>query len=183
MKRNFIITFALALLFILFRTPSTKAATIIFKSFEEVVNGSELIFEGKVLSKETRLSPMNDMPFTYFIFEIIDIVKGDYTEQTIEIGFMGGPKGDLILKVSDMQMPEVGERGIYFLTTHSEQYIHPLSGWHQGHYLIISSEQTGMDVIVPVKQQEIIKIPSRAAHLLTVDDFKQRIRSVIWGEQ
>ena len=183
MKRNSILTFALALLFILFRTPSIKATTIIFKSFEQVANGSELIFEGQVLSKETRLSPINDMPFTYFLFEIIDVVKGDYIDQTIEIGFMGGPKGDLTLKVSDMQMPEVGERGIYFLTTHSEQYIHPLSGWHQGHYLIISSEQTGMEVVVPVRQKEVSNSLSKAVRSPTVEDFKENIRNVIGREQ
>ena len=183
MKRSFLPIFFLTLFILLFFINQANASVILKKSFSQVIQGSELIFEGRVVSKETRPSPINDMPFTYFTFGIIDIVEGDYPDQTIELGFMGGPKGDLVLKIADMRMPEVGERGIYFVTTLNEQYVHPLTGWHQGHYLIMINEQTDMNVVVPVTQQEVLKSPSRAARLLTVEDFKENIRNVIGREQ
>jgi len=183
MKRNLITALIMGLFSLFFVVGSAKATTVIKKSFEQVAQEAELIFEGRVLSKETRLSPINDTPFTYFTLEIIDVVKGEYIEQTIELGFMGGPKGDLILKVSDMQMPEVGERGIYFLTTHSKQYIHPLSGWHQGHYLIISSEQKDMEVVVQVKHKKMSNSLFKSVRPPTVEDFKENIRNVIGREK
>jgi len=157
----------------------TSATTVIKKSFNRVAQESELIFEGRAISKETRPSPTSGMPFTYFVFEIIEVIKGNYPDQTIELGFMGGPQGDRILRVSDMRMPEVGERGIYFVKTLKEQHIHPLSGWHQGHYLVIASEQTSMDVVVPVIRNKNRKNLSKAVRSIPLEDFKQRIRNVM----
>ncbi len=64
-----------------------EGSMILKVDFDQVVNGSELIFEGRVVSKETRPSRINGRPFTYFIFEIIDVVKGSYTNPTIELLF------------------------------------------------------------------------------------------------
>jgi len=187
MKRNLLTVLIIGLFSFFLVVDSTKATMIIEKSFNQVAQGAELIFEGKVLSKETRLDPINHKPFTYFTFEIIDVLKGKYAEKTIELGFMGGPEGDLVLVVSDMRMPEVGEQGFYFVKTLDEQYIHPLSGWHQGHYLVIGNEQTNTDVVVPVMQKEAQISPYSAVQPLsvelTVEDFKKNIRKAIEGEQ
>ena len=187
MKRILITALIIGLFSLFLAVDSAKATMIIEKSFNQVAQEAELIFEGKVLSTETRLHPINDKPFTYFTFEIIDVLKGEYAEHTIELGFMGGPKGDSVLKVSDMRMPEVGEQGFYFVKTLGEQYIHPLSGWHQGHYLVIESEQTNMGVVVPVMQNEAQISPYSTVQSLsvelTVEDFKKNIRKAIEGEQ
>ena len=111
MKQNIIAALIFGLFYLFQAVDDTHATTIIQKSFNQIAHESVLIFEGKVLSKETRLHPANGKPFTYFTFEIIDVLKGDYAEQTVVLGFMGDPKGNAILKVSDMRMPEVGERG------------------------------------------------------------------------
>ena len=183
MKKYITAALITGILFMSAAIDSSDATTIVLKSFEQVVQGSELIFEGKVISKETRLSTSNDMPFTYFLFEIIDIVIGDYTGSTIELGFMGGLKGDMILEISDMTMPEMGERGIYFVTNQNKLQMHPLSGWHQGHYLVVDSINRGVKVAVPVKNKEAIKNLSKAARLLTVEDFKNNIRYISGKEQ
>jgi hypothetical protein len=91
-KSIFFILF-LTLPFALLCTDKTKATTIIELSFEQVCQGSELIFEGRVVSKETRPSPTDGKPFTYFTFQVIDVIKGSYNGSTIEIGYMGGEVG------------------------------------------------------------------------------------------
>ena len=69
------------------------------------MQGAELIFEGRVVSRESRLSSMTGNPFTtYFTFEIIDVIKGSYSNSTIELGFVGGPKGTYVMVISDMCM-------------------------------------------------------------------------------
>ncbi len=180
MWRNIIFILFLALSFTLFCTNQTKATTILELSFDQVCQGSELIFEGRVVSKETRPSPTDGNPFTYFTFQIIEVIKGSYTGSTVELGFMGGQSGDSTLKVYGMQMPEIGERGIYFVENLSVQQIHPLCGWQQGHCLVISDKQTGKDMVIPVEDKDSVKTNSFAlTHAPTLEVFKQNIRNVI----
>ena len=121
MWRSIFFILFLAISFTLLNINQTKATTILELSFDQVCQGSELIFEGRVVSKETRPSHTDGNPFTYFTFQIIEVVKGSYTGSTVELGFMGGQSGDSTLKVYGMQMPEVGERGIYFVENLSVQ--------------------------------------------------------------
>jgi hypothetical protein len=180
MKRDFPYILFFVLSFALFCTNQTKATTILELSFDQVCQGAELIFEGQVVSKETRPSPTDGKPFTYFTFQIIEVIKGSYTGSNIELGFMGGQLGDLTLKVYGMHMPEIGERGIYFVENLSVQQIHPLCGWQQGHCLVISDKQTGQDMVIPVEDKDSVKANSLAlTHAPTLEAFKQNIRNVI----
>ncbi len=40
-----------------------------------------------------------------------------------------------------MQMPEVGEQGIYFVESLQRRQVHPLYGWAQGHFLVVADER------------------------------------------
>ena len=107
MKRYFSHILGVALLFVFLSAGRAKATVILDLSFDQVCQGSELIFEGRVVSKEIRPSPTDGMPFTYFTFQIMEVIKGSYTGSTVELGFMGGQSGDSTLKVFGMQMPEM----------------------------------------------------------------------------
>ena len=174
MRRNFSPILFFALSFVLLSAVHVKASTVLKVSFDQVCHGAELIFEGRVVSKESRLSPASGNPFTYFTFEIIDVVEGSYSNSTIELGFMGGPKGDYVMTVSDMRMPEIGERGIYFVENLSVQQVHPLCGWHQGHYLVLSDPAGDKERVVPVQRK-----PSALTVAPTVNEFKQAVRDVM----
>ena len=174
MRRNIFHVLFFALSFALLNAGQVKASTVLKISFEETCEGAELIFEGRVVSKESRLSSTTGNPFTYFTFEIIDIIKGSYPDNTIELGFMGGPKGDYVMAVSDMRMPEIGERGIYFVENLSVQQVHPLCGWHQGHYLVLSDPAGDGERVVPVQ-----KDPSAMTVAPTVSEFKQAVRDMM----
>ena len=183
MKRSFLPTFFLTIFIPLFFIDQANATVILKKSFSQVIHGSELIFEGRVVSKETRPLPINDKPFTFFIIEIIDIIKGSYPHTTIETGYMGGRIGELTLEVSDMRMPEVGERGIYFVETLNEQQIHPLFGWQQGHYLVITNQQTGQEMVIPIKQKDIKARSSMLQKGSNLVDFKVNIYNIMGIEK
>lgn len=179
LKKIFPIVFFLT--FILLPTGTAKATTILKFSFNEVVRGAEFIFEGRVMSKETRPSPIDGRPFTYFTFEVIDVIKGSYSGNYIELGFAGGTLGGLTLSVSDMRMPEVEERGVYFVESLTQELIHPFYGWHQGHYLIVTNTQ---EKVVPV---QLVADPDGLKALTitapTVGNFKQNVRDIIRGGQ
>ena len=174
MKRNIFSIWFFVLSFALLNAGQVKASTVLKLSFDEVCQGAELIFEGRVVSKESRLSSTTGNPFTYFTFEIIDVIKGSYRSNIIELGFMGGSKGEYVMVVSDMRIPEIGERGIYFVENLSVQQVHPLCGWHQGHYLVLSDPSSGEEKVVPVQ-----KDPSAITVAQTINEFKRAVRDVL----
>ena len=184
MKRRVVFRFIILFLFFSLQIESTIASVIIRMPFDQVVKGAELIIEGEVLTKETRLSPISGRPFTYFKIAIIDVIKGDYPNSTIEIGYMGGRIGELTLKVSDMRMPDIGEWGVYFIETLSQQQVHPLIGWQQGHYRVIKNSQTGQERVVSDQGSET-GVTSRALLLqqgTDLEEFKQEIRGIVEGD-
>ncbi len=166
----------------LINNDQAKATTVIKLDFDQVCQGAELIFEGKVISEETR--SFNGKPFTYFTFQIIEVIKGSYKDPTIEIGFMGGTLGNATMMVSGMHVPKVGERGIYFVENLNVQQVHPLYGWQQGHYLVIPDKQTDQNVVIPMtmKDKESVETSSLASrNVLTLEVFKQNVRDVVGG--
>jgi hypothetical protein len=192
MNKNFFSLFILTLFSVVLlscavsNVEKAQATTILQTNFEQVVKGSELIFEGKAIYKETRVSPENGKPFTYFTFQVLDVMKGSYSDTTIELGFMGGLKGKFTLTVSDMRMPEVGERGVYFVEKVNVQQINPLYGWRQGHYLVVPNEQKTQDIVIPVEEADSLSrdpiqgksLSSKGLSLKnapTIKQFKQEV--------
>jgi hypothetical protein len=123
-------------LFVLNLTGALLTASSIRQvSLDEMIGGSELIFKGKVIGSEAFVA--TGLIQTAVVFEIQEIIKGVYPEGRIRLTFLGGTVGSRSLKVSDMRMPSVGERGIYFVESVTERQVNPLYGWHQGHFLIL----------------------------------------------
>ena len=183
MKRR-VVSFIVFSLFLTLQTETARSSMVLRMSFQEIVSGAELIVDGEVLKKETRLSSMGPRPFTYFKIAIIDIVKGEYPDETIEIGYMGGQVGDLVLKVSDLRMPAVGERGIYFIESLGQRQIHPLIGWQQGHYRVIVDPQTGQERAVSEYERDSgtgIRAPLLQQGT-DLSDFKKEIRGLVKGD-
>jgi len=160
-------------------TASCASASVVEQvTLPQVVQGSQLIFEGQVISKQVRYAPNGD-PFTYFTFRILDVIKGNYTAPTIELGFMGGPTSNgLILQISDMRMPEVGEHGIYFVESLARQQVHPLYGWQQGHYLVTPPQAGAPARVVPTNAP-----PGAMISAPTLMQFKQQVRALAGGGQ
>ena len=128
-----------------------QASTILAVSFEEAVQNSELVFEGRVISQETRRSPLDGSPFTYFTFRVLDTLKGSVpTRGEITLGFAGGTIDGMTLEVSDLRMPVLNEKGIYFVESLKSQLVNPLYGWQQGHFLVVKDAVTGVEKVMPV---------------------------------
>ena len=126
--------FALALC-LLTVSPVGSATTVAQLSFDEVVGTAELVFEGRVIAVEARETGPRSI-HTFVEFEVLEVIKGGYTDATIELSYLGGRVGNRQLEVSEMQLPAPGETGIYFVESLQNRHLHPLVGWSQGHYLI-----------------------------------------------
>lgn len=152
--------FAICLLLTFTVSPFLQASTVAQMDFAEVVSGAELIFQGRVLTAEARQQP-GEMIKTWVRFAIIDVVKGNYLGDEIELSFLGGSLGDRQLEVTDMIIPQVGETGFYFVESLLNQQVNPLLGWDQGHFLIVE-ETNGESVVTTVHHEPLLSLEPRS---------------------
>lgn len=130
--RNWLVT----LLLLLAGLPhGASASTIAPLDFSDLVTRAELVFEGTVLSVESvQQGPRQIVTQVYF--DIEDIIKGDYAADELMLSFLGGQVGNRVLKISELQIPQPGEKGVYFVASVSQPMVNPLVGWAQGHFLV-----------------------------------------------
>jgi len=160
----------------LFTASCASASVVKQVGLSQVVQNSQLVFEGQVISQQQRYAPNGD-PFTYFTFKVLAVIKGTYMLPTIELGYMGGttPSG-LVMRITDMRMPNVGEHGIYFVESLIRQQVHPLYGWQQGHYLVTPPNAGGPARVMPVNAP-----PGAMLAAPSLSQFKQQIRAMAGG--
>jgi hypothetical protein len=126
----------------LFAFSSASATTILGMNIDKVAADAEFVFEGSVINSETRQDSNSGIISTYVTFLINDIIKGDYSGESVELKFMGGAFNGQIVQVSGMRIPEKAEQGIYFVESMSRDLINPLIGWSQGHFIIVDDNGT-----------------------------------------
>ncbi len=119
---------------------SAYATTILAMDIDKVIADAEFVFEGEVIISETRQDNSSGIISTYVTFRIDDIIKGDYSGDSVELKFMGGAFNGQIVQVSGMRIPEMAEQGIYFVESLSRDLINPLIGWSQGHFIIVEED-------------------------------------------
>ncbi|PCJ17413.1 MAG: hypothetical protein COA96_17785 [SAR86 cluster bacterium] len=141
---------------LLFGTLSANATTILGMDIDQVVEQAEFVFEGKVIHSETRQDSSSGIVSSYVTFNIIDVVKGDYDADSIELKFMGGSFNGQIVQVSGLRIPQPGEQGIYFVESTSRDLINPLLGWSQGHFIIV--EENGVRRISTVDMKPVTQL-------------------------
>jgi len=115
------------------RGSSVRSVTV-----AEMLAHCELVFEGYVVGRRPYQDTITGMIHTNVIFEVLDVLKGRYSKQSIALSFLGGTVGDATLALGDMQIPEQGEKGIYFVESLRRRQVHPLYGWSQGHFLVVT---------------------------------------------
>ncbi len=158
--------FAMCVLLAIAASPLAQASTVAQMDFDEIVNGAELIFRGRVLAAEARQQP-GELIKTWVRFAILDVVKGDYLGDEIELSFLGGRLDGRQLEVTDMIIPQVGETGFYFVETLLNQQVNPLFGWDQGHFLIVE-EPSGESVVTTVHHEPLLSLePESTGSIIT----------------
>jgi hypothetical protein len=145
----------IAILVYLFLIPISygHAASVRQVSMDEMLQQCQFVFEGKVLSLEAEENSQKSI-HTYVTFEIQDIIKGEYSSDTITLSFLGGTVGDVTMGVSDIKVPQVGERGIYFVESLERSQVHPFYGWSQGHFLV-QPDDTGTERVMTSSEQPV----------------------------
>lgn len=125
-------------------------------SMDEMIQQCQLVFEGKVLELEARENQYKRI-HTVITFEVLEVVKGQYSQNKIELSFLGGTVGEVSLVVSDMMFPEVGEHGIYFVESLEKVLVNPLYGWSQGHF-VIEPDTMGKSRVMTNRKKTIVDV-------------------------
>jgi hypothetical protein len=134
-----------ALLFLL--AFQSSGSTIREVSVDEMLGGSQLLFDGRVIAQQVVQEPSNGRIYTLVTFEIIDILKGSVAGERVRLRFLGGTLNGLTLSVGDMRLPPLGERGIYFVEGPGRDQVHPFYGWEQGHLLVERDAASGDSLV------------------------------------
>ena len=134
-------------------TSAAYASSVVQRSIVEIVKQSPLVFEGKVSAINVEAN--GKRIFTWITFDVLDVVKGSYSEPQIHLRYTGGSSGDKTLTVGDQTMPSFGEHGIYFSESLDNRTVHPLKGWGQGHFILEPDPATG-ELNVLNSQQKMI---------------------------
>jgi len=120
---------------------SNLAASVVpQKSIESLAKDSSMIFEGTVTEKNS-LKIRSEF-FTDVTFEITELLKGQSKASNVTLRYLGGIVDGVGSGVSGVELPELHERGIYFVSDMTKFSPHPLTGWGQGHFIL---KDSGLD--------------------------------------
>jgi hypothetical protein len=136
-----------------------NATSIREVSIDEMLQQSQFVFEGTVTAIESRENSQKRI-HTYVTFEVKDVIKGVYDSNIITLSFLGGTVGDRTMAVSDMQFPQKGEHGIYFVESLERAQVNPLYGWSQGHF-IVERDVAGSERMMTNKRLSITAVADK----------------------
>lgn len=141
----------------------------------DMANSSALIFEGSVIG--VRSVYEHKRIYSLINFAISDVISGDYTTGNIELRYLGGRIGEQELRVGEMEMPQMGEQGIYFVESLKKPGVHPLRGWGQGHFRILFNSRSGKREVLTASGQKVSAVLRQVEGLSgkSVDKFNSRV--------
>jgi hypothetical protein len=121
----------------LFTVQGASASSVRSVSVNEMIDRSEVVFEGRVLGR--RVVDDGDAKHlrTCVRFEVLDVVKGGDLASPLELCFAGGrAKSGTTRGIAGMNLPAPGEHGIYFVESLADGNFSPLLGWDQGRFVV-----------------------------------------------
>jgi hypothetical protein len=120
---------------ILFAPQFSSASSIRQLDIPELLQQSEIVFEGQVIKKETRWNDLQTDIITDITFRVDDVVVGTYLKANLTLSFIGGTVGQTTISIAGSKMPSLNESGVYFVGSTTQQLVNPLTGWAQGHFI------------------------------------------------
>ncbi len=172
------------------------ATTVEAPSFDELVAGAEIVFEGRVSEFESRWVGQNETRRikTFYSFQVDEILKGEVSSPYV-LEVLGGTVGETTLKVEGAPEFSIGDRVILFVTDNGTQFV-PLVGIMHGHYKLSRDPATQREAVVRHDGSELQDVgeigkPAAATKLarsrvdktapapLTPQRFKEQIRQKV----
>jgi hypothetical protein len=135
--------------------PLARATTIVPMDLADLTTNAELIFIGTV----TDISSERDARtiYSYVTFSDLEVLKGTYLEETIEVRLSGGTVAGETVQVVGMPKFVIGERNLIFLAGNFK-FVCPIVGWGQGRFKILRDEITGQEMVFDNSDIPVVEI-------------------------
>jgi hypothetical protein len=131
------------------------ATTLQQMTFEEIVGKATLIIEAEVTAVD--VIETDTLIYTRVTFSVDDVLKGNFDNENIALDFLGGAGVNTKLSVSGQDIPELGDRGFYFIEDPDQIAVNPLTGWSQGQFKIIKDDK-GYELLLTEIPQETVEL-------------------------
>lgn len=131
----------------------------------EVIQESELIFGGQVISKTHRWNERGNLIVTDYEFSVDQVFKGSYEGQTIQLTFAGGELDGETHWVSDVPTFEVDQVVVLMLESVSKPLFSPVTGAFQGKFTLENLGGPGGSIMVDGSGQPVVDSSGNALNL------------------
>ena len=141
------------------------ATTIVQRDIREVAEGATLVVEGTVTAVESAPVMQGRAIASTVTIAIEEVLKGSWSADRIDLQYLGGSHDGRSMSVGEMEIPAVGEHGIYFIRDPRRQFVHPLKGWEQGHFIVVKDGPHGEETVRAGNGKAVVGLPADAAPL------------------
>ena len=171
---------------------TSRALTVVPRSFDELVARADTVFQGTVSAQESRWTGEGAERHivTFVTFQVEQTLKGT-AAATQTLRFLGGTVGDTTLDVPDQPRFTVGQKAVLFVVNNGRQFC-PLVGVAQGRFHVVREAATGRERILTDEEWPVVSTAElgrvdaagrptlrRYAHTntpaLTAEEFKAQI--------
>ncbi len=133
---------SLFLFIILLLPPLVFAGSVKQLDIDELIEQSELIFQGQVIKQSARWNSTKTDILTDITFRVDDVIVGTYANDELTLSFVGGTVDQMSVTIEGSEMPALNESGVYFVSSTTQLLVNPIVGWAQGHFLT-KKDETG----------------------------------------
>lgn len=164
------------------------ATQVIGLKFAEVVDDADIIFSGKIINIETKLSDQNgkQVPYTFVTVSITEVLKGSLKGDTYTFKTAGGqyPGKKLVYAIGDMPSFKEGQEVFLFLKDDPTLYS-PVVGFFQGRFNLLVNKSSGSKEVFdnfgkPVTEGFIKADPAnKSSKPVNYEVFKGMIKSLM----
>ncbi len=136
---------ALGLLLFLCACALARATSVVPPSFDELVQGSSLVFRGEVTGVRVGVSGEagERHPATFVTFAVERVLKGA-ADKSITLEFMGGELAGRRLLIVGLPRFVPGERGIFFIENQAGRLC-PIMRLRHGRYRVVKDAVNGSE--------------------------------------
>jgi hypothetical protein len=199
--RSIPMAFAACMAVLALSTSPADSSTVLSVGTTDLVEGCDFIFHGTPIERWVSAGAQPGSIFTNVKFAVSEVLKGDASRKTVVLSYLGGTLDGLTLSIEGLQLPGIGEEGIYFVERLGRNQIHPLLGWDQGlfqvvtdargHKTVFTHDRRPIDRInrekaswggISTGYAPGIVIGAMETDAISLEAFKARIRDLV-GEQ
>ncbi len=146
------------LLSVVFIISTLNATTVLYQSFDDLVENSGGIISGTV--SEINYRKKKDDIYTYVTLREITVYSGLYDDKEFTFRMLGGTIGNRTLGVIGSPKFSVDEKVILFISQNGTRTV-PIVGWEQGLFKVKTNKLNNENFITDANDNQVYNIDNK----------------------